>query len=261
MIKGSLLACLLFLLQDCMGQGAFQLAPPQLIYTSSFFSGSTFFKVIFNQPGVSIHYTTNGNEPTDNDSLYSGPVQVVKRTVVKIKAFSKDFIPSESVSAIFVADGKAIRRIQYSMPNENYAKNNDNILHDNIGGIANYRSGTWLGYDNDSVILFIDLQKKETIHSILISLLQDENSWIFLPEQVQVFYYSEKENLFKPAGAKIFDHHEPGPKHCSIQEILPAHKIKTDRLKLVLLPLKKIPDWHAGRGKHGWLFIDEIKVY
>ena len=38
-------------------------------------------------------------------------------------------------------------------------------------------------------------------------------------------------------------------------------KINTQKLKLVLLPLKKIPDWHNGKGNHGWLFIDEIKVY
>ncbi|MGK2860804.1 MAG: hypothetical protein ACSLE0_02655, partial [Chitinophagaceae bacterium] len=157
--------------------------------------------------------------------------------------------------------GKAIRRAQFSDPNESYAKSKENILFDNVGGKVNYRSGTWLGYDNDSVTLYIDLEKKETIHSVLINMLRDENSWIFLPEQIQVYYFSDKHKTFQPAGKMKIDHREPGPKQCIMQEIKPAQNIKTDRLKIVLLPLKKIPEWHPGKGNHGWLFIDEIKVY
>lgn len=67
--------------------------------------------------------------------------------------------------------------------------------------------------------------------------------------------------MFLPAGKEILFSENPSPKQCSIREIKPDGKIKTNKLKLVLLPLKKIPDWHPGKGKHAWLFIDEIKVY
>ncbi len=198
---------------------------------------------------------------TENDPVYSGPVLVSKRTEIKVKAFGKDFIPSETVSTTFVADGKAIRRVQFSTPNESYAKSKENILYDNVGGMVNYRSGTWLGYDNDSVTLYIDLEKKETIHSVLINLLRMKIAGSFYQSSIQVYYFSDKHKTFLPAGKMKFVHHEPGPKQCIMQEIKPAQKIKTDRLKMVLLPLKKIPDWHPGKGNHGWLFIDEIKVY
>jgi len=261
MIKKLFLHVSLFLMQDCFSQPTFQLAPPMLKYKSGFFSGTTSFEVIFNQPGAEVRYTLDGIEPTENDPLYSTAVPITKRTQVKVKAFCNNFLPSETVSAKFVKDGKAIHQIKFSKPNESYANSKANILHDNIGGLVNYRSGDWVGYHSDTVTIDIDLEKKETINTVLISLLQDENSWIFLPEQILVHYYNDKQKAFLQAGKEEFQRDTQGTKQCSIREIKSAQKIKTDKLKLVLLPLKKIPDWHPGKGNPGWLFIDEIKVY
>ena len=261
MIKKLLLPIFLFLMQNCFSQPSFQLAPPVLKYKSAFFSGSTSFEVIFNQPGAEIRYTLNGNEPTENDLLYAKPVPITKRTQVKVKGFSKDLLPSETVNALFIEDGKEIRQLTYSKPNDYYAKGKADILNDNIGGLTNHRAGSWLGYDSDTVTIDISLKKKETINTVLINLLQDENAWIFLPEQIVIYYYNDKKNAFVEAGKETFVHESPSPKECHFCEITPSKKIKTNKLKLVLMPLKKIPDWHPGKGNHGWLFIDEIKVY
>ena len=253
---------MLFIVQCSLSQQKFQLAQPMLKYQSAFFTSIASFEVIFDQPGVEIRYTLNGKEPTEKDLLYSTPVSITKRTQFKVKTFCNNFLPSETVSATFIKKGKAIRQIQYSQPNESYANSKGDILNDYIGGgITNYRSGTWLGYDNDTVTVEIDLIKKETINTILISLLQDENSWIFLPEQILVYYYNFKQKTFLGIGKEEFTHRTPGPKQNNMREIKPFQKKKRDKLKLVLLPLKKIPDWHTGKGNHGWLFIDEIKVY
>ena len=252
--------CCCFAQDDGMAP-QFQLAPPMLKYQSAFFSGSTSLEVLFNQPGATIHYTLNGKEPTQKDPVYTTAIPINKKTVAKVKAFGNLFLPSETESATFIKDGKAIGKILFSKPNEYYANSKPDILHDNIGGITNYRSGTWLGYDSDTVTITIDLLKKEIISTILIDLLQDENGWIFLPEQVLAYYYNEKQNTYTQLGRQEFSHSVAGPKQCYILEISPAQKIATEQLKLVFSPLKKIPDWHQGKGKHGWLFIDEIKVY
>ena len=261
MIKKFLLPFFLFSIQHCFSQPVFQLAPPLLNYKSGFFAGSTSFEVIFNQPGAEVHYTLNGKEPTGKDPVYSKSVSITKRTTVKVKAFGDNFLPSETVNATFIKNGKVIRDIHYSKPNKSYLSSKADILNDNIGGITNYRSGGWLGYDSDSVIIIIDLAKKETIRSVLINLLQDENSWIFLPEQILVYSYNDTKKTFVETAREDYQHTSRGPKQCKLVEILPGQNIKTNKLKLVLLPLKKIPDWHNGKGNHGWLFIDEIKVY
>lgn len=245
----------------CFGQQQFQLATPLMKYKSMFFSDSTSFIIIFNEAGATVRYTLNGNEPTENDFLYTKAVTITKRTLVKIKAFSNIFLASETVTAEFINDGKKIEQIEFSKPNETYATTNAAILNDNIGGNTNFKSGTWLGYDTDTVFITIKLKQQESIRSLLVNILQDENSWIFLPEQILVYYYDDNKKSFLPIGKETFSSESLSPKQCSIREISLSQKIETHKLKLILLPVKKIPDWHIGKGKHAWLFIDEIKVY
>lgn len=261
MMKYLLFPVFLFLFKICTGQDKFQLAPPMLKYPYGFFSDKTSFEVIFDQPGAEIRYTLNGAEPTETDLLYTVPVTITGRTIVKAKAFGKNFHPSETVIATFIKDGKLISAAKFSNPNESYANSKPDLLIDNIGGIVNYRSGTWVGFNSDTVTVDINLQKKETIQNILINLLQDENSWIFLPQDVQVYYFNTSKKSFLPLGGKKFSHDTPGPKQCSVLEIKPTATVNTDQLKLVFSTLTKIPEWHSGKGQHGWLFIDEIKVY
>jgi hypothetical protein len=29
-------------------------------------------------------------------------------------------------------------------------------------------------------------------------------------------------------------------------------------IKLVVVPVNKLPNWHRGKGENGWIFVDEI---
>jgi Chitobiase/beta-hexosaminidase C-terminal domain len=260
-MKKTVLLIFIFMVQYCFAQQQFQLATPLLKYQSMFFTDTTSFTINFNQPGATVHYTLNGAEPKETDRVYTAPVKIKKRTVVKAKAFSNNFSASETVMATFIKDGKKISRINFSKPNEAYTSTNTEILNDNIGGNMNLKSGTWLGYNNDTVEINIELSKKQNIHAVLVNILQDEGSWIFLPAQLQVNYYDEKLKNFVPIATTIFVSDTASPKQCKAAEIPFAKKINTDKLQLLLQPLKKIPDWHAGKGNHAWLFIDETKVY
>ena len=85
----------------------------------------------------------------------------------------------------------------------------------------------------------IDLEKKEKIKTVLISLLQDENSWIFLPEQVIVYYYSNKRKAFMPGVMELFPHETPGVKQCNFRELsfIQKNKINFFFVKNLLLIL------------------------
>jgi Chitobiase/beta-hexosaminidase C-terminal domain len=252
-----------FIIQSGQGQPVFQLAPPMLNYSSTFLSqASVQLSIVFNQPGAEVRYTLNGKEPTEKDRLYTRPFTINgERVIVKAKAIGKNFLPSETIKAEFVKGGKAVKEITFTPPHESYAKAGPNILHDDIGGLTNYGNGTWLGYDKDTVEINIQLTKKETVNKVLLDMLQDENSWIFLPEKISLYYYADNQKTYLPLGVQSIGHDQPGPKQCSIREIIPTKKVKTDRLKLVFETVRKIPEWHAGKGNHGWFFIDEIKVY
>lgn len=261
MMKKLMLPLALICLIECIAQEKLQLAPPLFRYSSAFFNGETTCHIIFNQPGAEIRYTLDGSEPTETSPLYKEPITIRKRTVVQARAVGKNYKPSETITAHFISDGLPLKKTSFSKPNEYYSSAKADILNDNIGGITNYRSGTWLGYDSDTVTIEAELNQVQNVKSILINLLQDEGSWIFMPEQIVVYYLDTDKKEFSLLGQEIFNHNQAGEKTCRVIELNTSHKVKTDRLKFVLLPLKKIPDWHTGKGQHGWLFIDEIKVY
>jgi hypothetical protein len=262
LMKTTVLLFFLFVTQYSFAQQLFQLAPPLLKYQSVFFHDKTSLEIKFEQPGAEIRYTTNGKEPTAKDLLYTKPIIITgKRVSIKAKAMGKEFLPSETVSIAFVKTGKAIQQISYTEPHPSYTTKNQNLLNDHIGGNTNFSSGTWLGYDRDTVEVDIVLKKKEAINGVLVDILQNENSWIFLPEQMLLYYYDEAQKNYLPLGKETFFSEAPSPKQCDAREIIPKRTIKTNKLKLVLYPLKKIPAWHPGKDNHAWLFIDEIQVY
>lgn len=252
---------LLLVTNIVIAQDKFQLAPPMVKYQSAFYTGTTSFEVVFSQPGTAVHYTLNGMEPTAADPVYTKPVKINRNSKVKVKAFGSDYLPSETVSVQFVQEGKKIKSAVFSKPAEYYAKAKPGTLHDNVGGKDNYRSGDWIGYDSDTVSVDIELVKKESINSVIVDVLQDEPSWIFLPEQILAYYFDEKSNAYVPFAKEVMFSEAASPKSVQLRVLQAKTNIRSNKIRLEFHVVKKIPDWHSGKGKHAWLFIDEVIVY
>jgi hypothetical protein len=264
MIKytGSLILFLFFTLY-AVSQQLFQLAPPFIKYSSVFFMDEVKVSLLFAQPGTIIRYTVNSNEPTENDKEYKEPIQVNKNfTTVKAKVFGKDFTPSETAEVTFVKAGLPLKNIEYPAPDENNTGEGKSTLMDNKGGVSLYSNKTWLGFRQDTVSITISLYKKQKIKSILFDLLQDYDSWIFLPEKAEVYSIIKENGGFEKSGEMNFIPDESN--HLRVCKPLIFNfrrKIKTGTIKLQLYLLKRIPDWHPGKGEKSWIFIDEVKVY
>ncbi len=256
-----LLTSLLF--NNGFGQQLFQLAPPMLQYHSAFFKDSETASLKFAQPGTKIYFTLNGAEPTQKDAVYRKPIDVKKSlTTLKVKVFGNGFLPSETVQATFIKDGLKIKSIEQSPPNEKYPGNGATTLFDNEGGIANMHSKNFLGYQQDSVEINITLDKKQPIHSVLLDFLRDEGSWIFPPQKITIFYFDDAKNEFDIMNKKeIIADTNAKANACVFELIKAGAKVNSNRLKIIIQPLQSIPEWHPGKGKQAWLFIDEIKIY
>ncbi len=59
-----------------------QLSTPLLSHLPGYYSDSIFVTITSSEPGASIHYTLNGNEPTLNSTLYTGPILLKNRSGV-----------------------------------------------------------------------------------------------------------------------------------------------------------------------------------
>jgi hypothetical protein len=263
MMKYILFVFLYGIAYPLFAQDTFQLAPPLLKYSSVFFTGKTNIEIKFAQSGTVVHYTINGNEPTSKDLIYKKPISITNNfTTVKAKTFGKNFHPSETVAVTFIKDGKRIKSVEQTMPNVKYPGRGTVTLIDNKGGNTQTNSNTWMGYNCDTVNITLNLRKKETVNNVLLDLLQNEDGWIFLPEQILLYWYDEKSKGFYPFGKEVLFMEEATPgAHCNYRIINSRQDIKTSKILIQLSVVKHIPSWHSNKGEHAWVFIDEIKVY
>lgn len=244
-------------------QEHFQLAPPLLKYPSVFFENSTRVEIKFAQEGTSVHYTLNGQEPTQNDPVYTGPVTITQNlTILKAKAFGAAFLPSETATATFIKEGKKIKSLTYTPPHPSYPGKGVQTLIDNLGGVAQTGSKNWMGYQCDTVSITVDLGKRQKVNSVLLHFLQSESAWIFLPEIIRVEGDNRKGTGLQLLGTEQqkADKETTGT-HCRYRQINALPKIKTRQLNITLLVPKEMPAWHAAKGQHAWIFIDELKIY
>lgn len=267
--KSSLLyALMIFILMVlagfyCEAQSPVQLAPPLLKYHSVFFKKTTDVEIKFAQQGTQIHYTLNNQPPTEQSEIYTKSIHINKSfTTVKAFVSGDGFLPSEMVTATFIKDGIKIKSVQQSPANARFQGSGASTLIDNEGGITDMNASTWLGYQQDAVEINMLLEKKQALSSVLINCLQNQGSWIFLPAQISVFYFDESKQSFELLGEQLNVANEKiSTASCQPIIIAAPKKISTEKIKIILKGIKSLPEWHAGKGQPGWLFIDEIKLY
>ena len=262
--KLKLLFCLLFFVQmGLSAQDTFQLAPPILQYNSIFFDQKTSVTIKFAQPQTQIRYTLDNTVPTEKDALYTGPVEIKKNlTTLKARVFGPQFLPSETEDATFIQTGIHIEAIEITPPNPKYPGVGTATLTDGIGGKTNLADNTWLGYNNDTAVITLHLGKKQRVRQVLLNFLQNEGSWIFLPQSIHIAYRDTKTGKLIPLGSELIPPDQPNKDtQCHPKTIKAPRKCQTDRLIITICPLAKMPEWHTAKGEHAWTFLDEVIVY
>jgi len=240
-----------------------QLAPPLLKYQSVFFKDSAIVEILFAEKNTEIHYHLEPGLSQKSDEVYKKPI-ILKNQISHLSANTtgKGFLSSGPATATFIKDGLSFSVIKQTAPSQRFAANGLTTLNDQRGGNTDLNAGTWLGYQADSVAIELQLEKKQELSYVLIHALRDHDSWIFLPEQVGVFSFDENGNEFIPVAM----HASPLTNTSKDVSCIPVvinlpEKIRTKKIKITLKPVQSIPEAHPGKGKPGWLFIDEIKLY
>ncbi len=232
--------------------GQFQLAPPAIEVTNTFFEESATINLDLDVKGVELRYSLTGEEVTAKSTLYEGPITLSHSTTIKARAFHSDYHPSEVVQSIVFRRKTGTLNVTYSSdPAPQYAGQGAVSLTDFQKGSMNFRDGHWLGFSVDTLIFEVNTETE--VRQLHLSVLEDHGSWIFSPEQVEVWQGSKLIGKWEGKTPKTF-------LSKSFQFIdLPVESSVPGTLELKVIT-GKIPDWHDGKGTTPWLFIDEIFI-
>jgi hexosaminidase len=235
--------------------------PVQIIskYGKQAFSDREEVKLKSESVDTEIRYTMDGSEPNEKELLYTKPITINESTTIKAAAFKDGKKSIVTREARFYKIKKYKSSKLLNKPSPKYPSQGEFTLFDGIRGSRNFRDGNWLGFEGDNFELTIDFGIVESVNKIRIGLLQDVNSWIFLPLSV-VFAMSRDGESFTEIGS--FSEREI---KISITEpigdvIKNFDTLKTRYLKIYIQNMGLCPPGHAGAGKKAWLFVDEIIV-
>ena len=101
----------------------------------------------------------------------------------------------------------------------------------------------------------MDLGEQRDLNGFRLGILEDNGSWIYMPEKIEIFSSKNKNNWISLNKLEL--------KKCKskfgMKEI--PFKSKTRYLKVIINSMEKIPDGKNGSGHTPWTFIDEIEVF
>lgn len=212
--------------------------------------------------GTTIRYTLDGKDPDSVSSpVYDKNVVLKEDVTVKAKAFkpgwiSSDIIQEHFFKTTYVADSAVL----VTQPDARYKGAGAKTLIDLDKSDLNGGSGKWLGYRDSTMVAVMMYNNPVDVKNVTISLLRDINGYIFPPMRVEIWGGTNEKDmaLLSRLEPKQPEKAQGERENISVSCDFKPTSVKC--LKLVLVPVAKLPQWHQGKGSKGWIFVDEVFV-
>jgi len=239
-----------------------KLTPPILLNEEQVITTPVKLKLKHYINGATIKYTLDGTEPDSiNSRIYSNDILLTGNTTLKAKAFKKGWISSNTIEAYFFSSKfKPDSALNILRADDNYRGDGANTLIDLAKGeVNNFKSPKWLGYKLNRMESLLMFKQPVSINSVTLSTLVDIGSYIMPPQLFEVW----GGNL--PGQYKLLGRLVPTQPTAVAKGYLRGFEIKFAQtsvkfLKVIAVPLGKLPNWHPGKGDKGWVFVDEVYV-
>ena len=140
-----------------------------------------------------------------------------------------------------------------------YTAGGDIALVNTLRGGNDFKTGNWQGYWGVDLDATIDLGEVQQVRRIGAGFLQDQNSWIFMPEWVQ-FEISADSIHFEPL-KRIENDVDEKAEGGIVKDF--EIRISRQNVRYIRVYAKNkafCPDWHKGAGEPAWIFVDEVWV-
>lgn len=212
-------------------------------------------------PGIVIRYTTDGTDP---DSLkspeYKNALRISSNTTLKTKAFKKGWISSDIVQRTFYkSEIKPDTVYLITKPDPKYQANGAKTIVDYELGGQNFSNGKWLGYKDVTMEFVAGFNQPKLIKEAYFNALVDYGSYIMPIVSITVQGSNDGKTFQKITTSGFSIPTKPS--------VMKENKTFTCKFptntrfkfyKFTVLNIKKLPNWHPGKGTPGWIFIDEL---
>ncbi|MBU2559161.1 MAG: GH92 family glycosyl hydrolase [Bacteroidetes bacterium] len=234
-------------------------ATPSIKADSKTFTDSIQIRLQHPKAGAQIFYSLDGSLPTAKSQVYSDAISLTASTQIRVMAKIENKQSSAITGNFYkIPAGRTIDLASSYSPQ--YPAGGDIALIDRQHGNTDFRTGSWQGYQGVDLEATVDLGKRQKIKSISIGFLQDQRSWIFMPERVH-FSLSVDGRNFTEIG--VIQNTIPATLDGSIIKHFEMDIVarKARFVRVIATNRKVCPPNHLGGGEPAWIFADEISIH
>ncbi|MES2332683.1 MAG: discoidin domain-containing protein [Bacteroidota bacterium] len=195
-----------------------------------------------------------------NGPIYKEPIIIHKDVSLQVRAFKKGWLPSEVVKASYLKAGIPIASTTLLNPADpKYNQNAEKTLTDLDLGDPGDLSTKWLGFMNNDALIVFDMGAVKKIEQVRVNALHNIGAYIFPPVSLTVWGSNDQKNWV------LLNRITPEAPKKMIPTVTYLHSLHFKPasfryIKLQGTRIKKLPDWHPGKGKPGWFFMSEVIV-
>lgn len=208
--------------------------------------------------GMPIFYSLNNSEKFQN---YTQPFYLNESTDIKFYSLrnTESYLMQYATFTKLPSDRKIILKNEY---NKSYSAGGAQGLMDGIYGKLNWRAGDWQGYQGQDIEVIMAFDEPRTIKKLSANFLEDQNSWIFYPKEVE--FYVSNDSVNWTLVDRIPTHKSDHTEETTISKFSTLYKTMQKQeyqfAKMVAKNFGPMPQWHEGRGNPTFIFIDEFEV-
>lgn len=204
-----------------------------------------------------IYYTLDGSEPDANSTKYEGVVSVKEDTQIKAVSIREGNQKSKIFNEKVVVNQSSFKPAKLlTTPARSYEFNGADLLVDGLFGSSNYKTGRWIGFQGDDLVIVIDMLEPTEISKVSVRNNVVTGDWIYDASEIIVEASDDDLNYTSVAKENIVD------KNNDHWEDIVSHEFDFDattaRYFKVTVKSSIMPEWHPGKGNRAFIFVDEI---
>lgn len=206
-----------------------------------------------------IHYTLDGTDPTASSPLYEGVLKIKTDASLKAMAIHSN-VGGRILSEEIKFNKASMKPITANQPiNLSYRYAGASTLVDALRGSDNYRTGRWIAFNGNDMDMTIDLQEPTEITSVAFTANVEPTDWVFDARGFTV-EVSDDNKQFTKVASEEYPAMKATDKKGLFEHQLTFSPVKTRYVRVIAQVEKTLPEWHDGKGKSAFLFVDEIII-
>ena len=211
------------------------------------------------QGNAPIRYTLDGSEPNENSTLYEGPIEIRETCTLKARAIRANV--ETSVFSKEFQYHKAMGRPTTTLttPHHSYTYDSPALLTDGVRGGDTFSSGEYAGWSREPFEAVIEMTGEDTYSKVTLGTIVVKYDWIFNPLDL-VVYTSENGKDYTEVARAEYPIEGQDDTNGKKEYTVTFPETSAKYLKITSKVLEELPQWHDGRGRNSFVFIDEIIV-